>query len=205
MCREFPEISQIEPLTILEVGCGVGNTTYPLIEDLGRNDLHFYSFDFSPCAVKLLQQHEKFCDAVTPFVCDIVKDDLPDFVPVGKITCAMMIFVLSAISPESFALVEKKIYDVLAPGGWIFFRDYALGDLAAERFEEKGGRKISDNFFVRKDGTRAYYFSKEKMQEIFPADRYEIVQNHYVAKQVENKKDQIKMNRIWIQTKVIKK
>lgn len=36
-----------------------------------------------------------------------------------------------------------------------------MGDLAEERFE-KSGKKISDNFFVRKDGTRAYYFSQGK-------------------------------------------
>jgi methyltransferase-like protein 6 len=106
---------------------------------------------------------------------------------------------------------------VLAPGGWIFFRDYATGDLAEGRFEERGGKKISENFFVRRDGTRAFYFSKgkicgvttkrhvENIETIFPEDRYEIVQNEYVTKQVENKKEDLKMARKWIQTKVVKR
>lgn len=32
--------------------------------------------------------------------------------------------------------------------------------MAQIRFSEKGGSKIDDNFYVRGDGTRAYYFSE---------------------------------------------
>jgi len=42
----------------------------------------------------------------------------------------------------------------------ILFRDYGLGDTAQERFSAKSGeKKLEENFFVRHDGTRAYYFS----------------------------------------------
>jgi hypothetical protein len=44
----------------------------------------------------------------------------------------------------------------LKPGGYFLIRDYAKGDLAELRFDT-GRKKISDSFFVRKDGTRAYY------------------------------------------------
>jgi tRNAThr (cytosine32-N3)-methyltransferase len=44
----------------------------------------------------------------------------------------------------------------LKPGGLFLIRDYAKGDMAEIRFDA-GRKKISDNFFVRKDGTRAYY------------------------------------------------
>lgn len=74
---------------------------------------HFYSFDFAPSALALLKQHHNFNESkITPFVCDIVKDELPSFIPVGQITCVVIIFVLSAISPDQFRTVEKKIYDV---------------------------------------------------------------------------------------------
>lgn len=41
---------------------------------------------------------------------------------------------------------------LLQPGGYVLVRDYAAGDLAQERLREKE-QKISDNFFVRGDGT----------------------------------------------------
>ena len=48
-------------------------------------------------------------------------------------------------------------FQVLKPGGMILFRDYGLYDHAMLRFSK--GHKISENFYVRQDGTRAYYFT----------------------------------------------
>lgn len=39
----------------------------------------------------------------------------------------------------------------------MIFRDYGLFDHAMLRFSK--GHKISDHFYVRQDGTRAYYFT----------------------------------------------
>eukprot|EP01126_Amoeba_proteus_P018197 TRINITY_DN1915_c0_g1_i11.p1 TRINITY_DN1915_c0_g1~~TRINITY_DN1915_c0_g1_i11.p1 ORF type:complete len:135 (+),score=26.39 TRINITY_DN1915_c0_g1_i11:712-1116(+) len=97
---------------------------------------------------------------------------------------------------------EKK--QVLAPGGYIFFRDYGRGDLAEIRFSSGGSKKLSENFYVRKDGTRAYYFDLEDLTEIFIPEKYHVKQNQFISKQVENKKKESKMNRKWIQTKIQK-
>ena len=65
---------------------------------------------------------------------------------------------------------------MLVPGGLVFFRDYGLYDAAQLRFKVNSllnrafllcsrylypqkGHKIDENFYVRTDGTRAYYFS----------------------------------------------
>ena len=47
----------------------------------------------------------------------------------------------------------------------LFFRDYGLYDHAMLRFSP--ANKLSDNFYVRQDGTRAYYFSKGKLKSSF--------------------------------------
>ena len=49
-------------------------------------------------------------------------------------------------------------WQILKPGGLLFFRDYGLYDHAMLRFNPTN--KLSDNFYVRQDGTRAYFFSK---------------------------------------------
>lgn len=43
------------------------------------------------------------------------------------------------------------------------FRDYGLFDMAQLKMAEPKGHKISDNFYVRKDGTRAYYFAEDEV------------------------------------------
>lgn len=56
----------------------------------------------------------------------------------------------------------------MKPGGVLLFRDYGLYDHAMLRFGR--GHKIADNFYVRQDGTRAYYFS-EGMYRSVPGKR----------------------------------
>ena len=50
---------------------------------------------------------------------------------------------------------------VLAPGGCVLLRDYGRYDHAMLRFS--AGHKLGDSFYVRQDGTRAYYFSIGKV------------------------------------------
>lgn len=46
-------------------------------------------------------------------------------------------------------------------GGLVYVRDYAVGDLAENNLEQRADQRcISDHFYLRGDGTRAYYFSK---------------------------------------------
>lgn len=52
------------------------------------------------------------------------------------------------------------LLQILNPGGCILFRDYGLYDHAMLRFGP--GHKLCENFYVRQDGTRAYYFKTGK-------------------------------------------
>jgi len=206
--REFPELetwrktNPEKQMQILEIGCGVGNTTFPVLEEI--SNCFFHSFDFSATAVKLLKENTSFDPAkCNAFVLDVVHQDIP--VKDNSIDIVIIIFVLSAISPEHFQSIVAKIHKALVPGGYVLIRDYGKGDMAEARFENSSKvKKISESFYVRKDGTRAYYFSIEEMETLF-AKQFDIVTNQFITRQIQNKKESLTMDRKWIQSTFRKK
>jgi hypothetical protein len=69
--------------------------------------------------------------------------------------------------------VVRNVSSVMrgAGEGRVLVRDYAAGDLAQARFAVKEGQRLGDNFYVRGDGTRAYYFTPAALKGIFRRDR----------------------------------
>ena len=86
------------------------------------------------------------------------------------------------------------------------FRDYAVGDLAQQRFDgkEAAPQKIEENFYVRSDGTRAYYFSEEYLCALMSRNGFETRECVVVEKLVENRKQKSEMRRLWIQGKFVR-
>ncbi|KAL0741057.1 hypothetical protein Bca4012_082570 [Brassica carinata] len=182
---------------ILEVGCGAGNTIFPLIATYPH--IFVYACDFSPRAVDLVKAHEEYTETrVCAFASDLTGDDLDKHISPSSVDIVTMIFVLSAVSPEKMPFVLQNIKRVLKPNGCILFRDYAVGDLAQERFSGKD-QKISDNFYVRGDGTRAFYFSNEFLETLFAEQGFEVEEINVCCKQVENRSRELVMNRRWVQ------
>lgn len=186
-----------ETLAVLEVGCGAGNSIYPLVSTYPN--IFVYACDFSPRAIDLVKAHKDFSlDRINPFVCDLTEQNLSDALPSSSVDIVTMVFVLSAIAPEKMPLVLQNILKVLKPNGKILIRDYATGDLAQERLMCKD-QQISDNFFVRGDGTRAYYFSENFLIDLFTQNGFDTEEIRLCNKQVENRSRELVMNRRWIQ------
>lgn len=185
--------------TLLEVGCGVGNLIFPLIED-GHRDYFIYACDLSPRAVDLVRQHNLYNEQyMKAFPCDITTEDIFGTLAEGSLDIVTLIFVLSAIHPEKFEKTLRIIYRLMKPGGVVLFRDYGLYDMAQLRF--KPGHKIATNFYMRQDGTRSYYFAEEEVFQLFQKAGFSILVNSYIHRRTINPKENIDVPRIFVQGK----
>nr|7F1E_A Chain A, tRNA N(3)-methylcytidine methyltransferase METTL6 [Homo sapiens]7F1E_B Chain B, tRNA N(3)-methylcytidine methyltransferase METTL6 [Homo sapiens] len=196
-CREFED----QKLTMLEAGCGVGNCLFPLLEE--DPNIFAYACDFSPRAIEYVKQNPLYdTERCKVFQCDLTKDDLLDHVPPESVDVVMLIFVLSAVHPDKMHLVLQNIYKVLKPGKSVLFRDYGLYDHAMLRF--KASSKLGENFYVRQDGTRSYFFTDDFLAQLFMDTGYEEVVNEYVFRETVNKKEGLCVPRVFLQSKFLK-
>eukprot|EP01066_Platyproteum_vivax_P012475 Platyproteum_vivax@DN5672_c0_g1_i1.p1 len=183
---------------LIELGCGVGNTLMPFLEE----NKHFRGLgvDCSSKAIELLQTRIEASDLggrVSLDVVDLIADQWGIRKETGDVVT--LIYVLSTLSPASMPGVVKKAVELLVPGGQILVRDYARYDLAQVRFAKQTNCKLDDNFYVRQDGTRAYYFTTEELGKLFEECGLAAIQNEYKFSTKVNRKTGCQMKRIWIQ------
>uniref|UniRef100_G3SRS9 Methyltransferase 8, tRNA N3-cytidine n=1 Tax=Loxodonta africana TaxID=9785 RepID=G3SRS9_LOXAF len=90
---------------ILEVGCGAGNSVFPILNILQNVPGSFlYCCDFASGAVDLVKSHSSYRAAqCSAFVHDVCDDGLPYPFPDGILDVILLVFVLSSIHPDSFS------------------------------------------------------------------------------------------------------
>ncbi|KAF1987661.1 methyltransferase [Aulographum hederae CBS 113979] len=179
--QEFPILSTLSsaeapPCVLLEVGAGAGNSAFPILAQNQNPKLKIHACDFSKKAVELIRENELYdqqhLQADVWDVAQVPTDEdngLPPGLEEGSVDVVLMIFIFSALSPKQWDQATRNIWRVLKPGGLVLFRDYGRGDLAQVRF--KKGRYLEENFYVRGDGTRVYFFEKAELQEIWGGDK----------------------------------
>ena len=57
---------------------------------------------------------------------------------------------------------------------------------------------MGQNFYVCKDKTRRYYFSLEEIEGLFNQVGFEKIENRYMYRMIENRKEEKRMYRVWI-------
>lgn len=201
LLTEFPELMPMDgkKKTILELGCGVGNTVFPLIEMDKEKLLFIYCCDFSSKAIELVHGNPLYdknrCHA---FVLDITTSDWKSL-PFSKqsLDIITMIFVLSAIDSKYHRQTIENLLPYLKSGGIILFRDYGHYDMAQVRFAD--GQCIAERFYARGDGTRAYFFDENEIDRLFSESGLVKINLHVDRRLQVNRANKKKMYRVWIQ------
>jgi tRNAThr (cytosine32-N3)-methyltransferase len=176
---EFPELlAAAEPdagdVIICEIGCGAGNAAFPLLTANQNPNLIIRAYDYSTHAVKLVQTNTLYSSPpvgkIEAAVWDLSSlDTLPPGVEPGTVDIIILVFVLSALHPDEWGKAIANIHKMLKPGGLVLFRDYGRYDLTQLRF--KSGRLLEDNFYIRGDKTRVYFFEIDELALIFTGSR----------------------------------
>ncbi|KAI2643661.1 methyltransferase [Xylaria nigripes] len=169
--QEFPVLEAVTAedagaKVVLEVGAGAGNTAFPILANNRNPKLKVHACDFSKKAVEVMRTHDEYNpEQMQADVWDVASEELPPGIEENTVDVVLMIFIFSALSPVQWNRAVRNIYRVLKPGGEVCFRDYGRGDLAQVRF--KKGRYLDENFYIRGDGTRVYFFDMEELRQIW--------------------------------------
>jgi len=196
LASAFPDLSN-GAATIVECGCGVGNSIFALRE--ANPALKFFAFDLSVSAVEILKANPRFdASFINAFCLDFTVQDFPQNM---KDACdyVLMIFVLSAVPRERMVCAIKRAVSCLKPGGVLIFRDYAKYDNAQLRF--RPANKIDKKTYVRQDSTLSYFFERAELRRLFEEANLVELETQYIRKTVVNRKEELTMNRLWIQAR----
>ncbi|KIP07452.1 hypothetical protein PHLGIDRAFT_71084 [Phlebiopsis gigantea 11061_1 CR5-6] len=171
---EFPELvhaaePEAGPLTIAEIGCGAGNAIFPLLSANRNPELSLRAYDYSSHAVKVVQSdplyHAPPVGNIAAAVWDLSSETLPPGLEECSVDFVILIFVLSALHPNEWQQAITNVHKLLKPGGCVLFRDYGRYDLAQLRF--KKNRLLDENFYIRGDKTRVYFFELDELALLF--------------------------------------
>jgi len=220
--------------TIVEIGCGVGNTVLPLLElipsirvpvpevqllgegssgsttTLRKRRISVWGLDFSVVAVDLLQEDERYIKAqaekrAMSAVWDITKTHPRDISTQLESTSdiSLLLFCLSAVSPEKMPQAAIHVAATLKPGGTLILRDYGRYDEAQIKLGKSRGKRLSENFYVKQDATRVYYFDLEDMERLFGSDGagLDVIEIKYIQRVYKNRSDNTERRRVWVQAR----
>lgn len=98
---------------VMEIGCGAGNTMFPLLIESKNPKLFVYACDFSSTAVEVVKSHPEYDPSRgKAFVWDLAGDNLPPEVEPESMDVLVLIFVLSALHPDKWDQAMDNLYKV---------------------------------------------------------------------------------------------
>ena len=206
------------PKVILEIGAGAGNTAFPILARNKNPELRIHACDFSKTAVDVMRKDEsydpKHMQADVWDAAGTGDASMPPGLGPASVDVAILVFIFSALSPSQWKQAVANVANLVKPGGTVCFRDYGRGDLAQVRFRK--GRYLEENFYIRGDGTRVYFFDKDELVNIWTgaggedtaeeAQAFFTLENMGVDRRlIVNRAMKLKMYRCWLQGRFTRK
>ncbi|KAH6915809.1 actin filament binding protein [Coprinopsis sp. MPI-PUGE-AT-0042] len=187
--NEFPDLVAATkegagPFVVAEIGCGAGNSAFPLLAANENPELRIHAYDYSSHAVKVVQNAPLYLEppigSIQASVWDLTsKQGIPADLQPGTVDIVVLVFVLSALHPDEWVQAVDNIHTMLKPGGLVVLRDYGRYDLTQLRF--KGGRMLDDNFYIRGDKTRVYFFELDEIALMFTGSKATASQHEHAS------------------------
>jgi SAM-dependent methyltransferase len=157
--------------TLVEIGCGVGNALLPLLEgDHQSRSWTVHGIDLSSVAIDLLRKDTRFQEAAQDgrafgWTANLV-EGLPEDCQ-GVATVSTLLFCLSAIDPTQHVAAARHAAATLQEGGVLVIRDYGRFDEAQLKLAAQRHKLWSNNFYVKYDSTKCYYFTTDDLNRLF--------------------------------------
>ncbi|KAL7579935.1 hypothetical protein ACA910_004934 [Epithemia clementina (nom. ined.)] len=214
--------------TLVEIGCGVGNALLPLLEtscaqehdqtnssnssknknssnehEPLRHQWIVYGLDLSSVAIGLLKQDERFQAAsklgyAHAFVSNIVQGIPAACHEIADVSS--LFFCLSAIDPKDQPVAVQNAASTVRPGGTIVFRDYGRFDESQLKLGSQRGKLLKDNFYVKHDATKCYFFTTTELRDLFETHAgLEVMELEYVRRIYWNRATKTSRKRVWVQ------
>jgi methyltransferase-like protein 6 len=204
---------------VLELGCGVGNSAFPLMR--ANLDLFVVAVDCSPTAIECLTRNEEFDERrCRAFCADLGNTEGPltkekvgaeRFVANESVDAVTGVFFFSALDADAFARVARECARVLKKNGLVLFRDYSKEDVKGTDTDDRAGdeinfapgQKIDEDAYVRGDGTLAVFFDEQFVTRVFE-DAGFVGRCERVTHSVTNRKLGITFERHFVQGRFVK-
>jgi tRNAThr (cytosine32-N3)-methyltransferase len=98
---------------IFEVGCGAGNTMFPLLQENQNSELFIYGADYSSTAVDVVRSNPSYDEnRCRAFVWDLTSSSIPEDIEPESLDFVVLIFVLSALHPDTWKQAVANVHKV---------------------------------------------------------------------------------------------
>jgi len=178
----------------IELGCGTGSSIVPLLK--AYENLSATVVDVSQTAIETLNsslEAENLTARCSASVADVVLHELP--ARPDSCDFALLVFTLSAITPDHHVDVLRKAATSLVSGGFLLLRDYGLYDMVQERCDTR----VGDCQYIKQDGIQCFFFSVENVTALAAAvGDLEIVEVKYCTVRNRNRKTGKQIDRVFL-------